>query len=153
MDILFTIGAVWVCLMSMAVFTQTNSYGHLMISLGAALTLSTYLYMDNKRVAELVLIAGDVFFWGGVAVIAAFGGRLEKERLRTSSWKEILLGKVPEHLQTRKISERAAVLQGALISILFAVIFYVAGDQQTALVLVVGVIVFAAYLGALAFKS
>jgi hypothetical protein len=135
--------------MSMGVFTQTNSYGHLMISIGAALTLSAFLFMDNKHFAEVILVAGEVLFWGGIAITATFGGTLEKERLRTSSWKEILLGRVPEHLQMRKVSERAQVVQALLISLLFALIFYIGNRQQEALSFLVIAIVFAAYLGSL----
>ena len=152
MQMLFTICAVWVCIMSAAVYSQTNSYGHLMISVGAALTLATYLFIDNSVLVELLLVAGDVLFWGGLAVVATFGRHLEKERFRTSTWQEIFLGKVPEHLQTRKISPRIQVIQGLITALLFAAIFYFGGRQQEALSFVTIAIVYAAYLGSLGVK-
>jgi len=146
MDIVLAIGAIWVCLMAMAVFTQTRSYGYLMISLGAALTLSTFSLMDSRHVAELALIAGRVLFWGGLAVTATFGSKLEKERLRTSSWKEIFLGKVPGRLQTQKVSEEVLLVQSTIISLLFAVIFYGADRKHEALSFLVIGVVFLVYL-------
>lgn len=146
MDAILTIILVWLCLTSGNVYTQTKSYGHLIASLGAALVLSSLLLRANEHLARVIGFTGEAIFMVGLAVVWTFGGALEKERLKTSSWKEIFLGQVPEHLQIQKVSEKSQVIGGLLISLLFAVVFYLAGERQTALVFLIGVIVFAAYL-------
>lgn len=151
MDILFTIVLAWLSLTYATVSTQTRSYGALMISVGAALTLLTLALTGNERVAWFTLIAGRLLFFGGFAVILTFEGARERERFRNSSWKEIIFGRVPEHLQTHKISEAMLLMQSGLISVLFAVILYVGDRKQEALSFLVIAIVFMAYLGSLGF--
>jgi hypothetical protein len=146
MDAVLTIVLVWLCLTSGSVYTQTKSCGHLLASLGAALVLLSLLFKANPYLARVTGFAGEAIFMVGLAVIWTFGRVLETERLRTSSWKEILLGNVPEHLQVEKVSEKSQLIGVILISLLFAVAFYLAGDHETAFVFLIGVIVFVAYL-------
>ena len=79
-------------------------------------------------------------------MLATFESKRERERLRSSSWKEILLGRVPERLQTEKISEKTRVLQGLFMSLLCVVIFYLAGKQEELTTFLVIAVVYAAYL-------
>lgn len=152
MDIIFTIVLAWLCLTYALISTQTGSYASLMISVGAVLTLLALAFTQDEKIAWFILVAGRVLFFGGFAVILTFEGAQERARFRQSSWKEILLGRVPEHLQSRKISERIQVIQGLLLSLLFAGIFYLVDRQQEALSFLVIAIVFVAYLGVLGVK-
>lgn len=112
-------------------YTQTESYGHLMVSLGAAFTLATFLLLYYTTIGWVVLIAGRILFFGGFAVLATFerAQERERERFRTSSWLQILVGRVPEHLQLHKITERLHVTLGSLLSLLSAALFHIAGRQ------------------------
>ena len=151
-DLVFLMGAFWVCMVYTSVHIQTASYGALMISLGVVLTILTFALTSNPVVARVVLLAGEVLFWGGFAVLATFESKRERERLRSSSWKEILLGRVPEHLQTEKISENNRVLQGLFISLICVVIFYVADRQEELTTFLVIAVVYAVYLILRVFK-
>ena len=130
MDILFKIGVAWIFLTYYFIYFQTGAYGHLMISLGAGLNLFAYLFMNNFSLVEIMSFLGSILFWGGLAVTATFGVKLERERLKTSSLKEILLGKVPKHLQKETMSERSRVIHGIISSLLFSVIFFSLGRSK-----------------------
>ena len=151
LDLMFKMVAAWIGLNFYSVYIQTRSYGHLLVSLGVVFTFLVNLFLDSEVVGRTLLILGRILFWGGFAAVATFGGSLERERLRRSSWKEILLGRVPDQLRTQRVGEKQQVIQGMLISLLFAGIFYLAGRQHEALSFLVIGIVYTAYLGSLGF--
>ena len=146
LDILFIIGVAWLSLIYASVFYQTRLYGALMISVGAFLNLLAFSLSHNRALVEAVLLAGQVLFWGGFAVLGTFERTLERERFRTSSWKEIFTGRVPEHLQRRKLNERSQLVGATLLCILAGAIFYSAGLYHEVITFVIIVIVFVAYL-------
>lgn len=146
MDILFKIGVAWFCVTYLSVYAQTSSYPHLITSLGAALNLVAYLFLDNAQLATILAVSGRTIFTVGLVITITFAGSLERERLKTSSWKEILLGKVPKGLQTNSLSEKAQMSAAFFLAILFAAIFYFSGDQYTSVSLLFIAVVLAIYL-------
>jgi cytochrome c biogenesis protein CcdA len=146
MDLIFKVCVTWLCLRSLAIYTQAKSYGHLMVFLGATFTLLTFLLLHHSFIGWVILIAGGALFWAGMATLATFEREEERERFRSSSWREILLGRVPERLQKQRITETRQVAEGLIISLVFALLFYQSGDRPLSLFLVVIGIVYAFYL-------
>ena len=146
MDIVLKVCVTWLCLRSLAIYTQAKSYGHLMVFLGAALTILTFSLLHHSSIGWVILISGGSLFWAGMATLATFERDEERERFRSSSWREILLGRVPERLQKQQITETRQVAEGLIICLVFALLFYQAGDYPLSLALVVIGIVYAFYL-------
>lgn len=146
LEIIFIIGVAWFMLMYLSVFAQTKSYGHLITSLGAALTLSSSLFSNSQDIAQLISSLGKILFFGGLAIVGTFGRRLEMERLRASTWNEILRGIVPKHLQSNKLSETNQVILGAFLSLLFGLITYLSGHREAAMIFVIIATVFVLYI-------
>jgi hypothetical protein len=147
MNIFFKLMAGWVCLNFFLVYVQTKSTGHLIASAGAFLVLSANLFLDDV-VGMIMLIGGKYLFWTGVAVIGSFGRRLEQERLRSSSWFQILVGRVPVGLQppsSKDSAERRQVIQGIIIAVLFGVIFYFGDEIGASIIFGIIAIVFGMY--------
>jgi hypothetical protein len=145
MDVLFTFGVGWLAIVYGSVFVQTKSYGALMVSLGAVATVLVSSLPSMPEIANLTLVVGKLSFWGGLAILATFDRKTEAERIRTSSWGEIITGNVPAHLQKTQMSQRARFVAVLLFSGLFAGVFFVMGNTQMAAVFLIIGLVFASY--------
>ncbi len=145
MGMLFKLGVAWLFLSYYFIYLQTNVYGYLVVSIGAALNLCAYLFLDHPVLARVVSISGTGLFWIGIGVLATFGMRLERERLHLSTWSEILRGLVPESIRTTRLTKQQQVAHGLIFSVLFAIIFFVVGDTVTAFSFVLLSVVFLLY--------
>ena len=124
MDTLFTFALGWISLIYASVFVQNRSYGALMVSVGALATMFTISLAMSREMANLLLLVGRLSFCGGVAILATFERHAEVERVRSSSWRELIMGKVPNHLQKVKILEKKRIAIGCFIAVSCAVIFF-----------------------------
>jgi hypothetical protein len=138
----------WICITYYSVYLQTNFYGYLVIALGALGSLSAYiLFPQQPQLATIITQASFVVFWIGIAIVATFGRKLERERIRLSTWSQILRGIVPEGLRKNELSKRKrlGLIHGILLCSLFVVIFYAAGDSVHALTLIAVIVVYILY--------
>jgi hypothetical protein len=94
-----------------------------------------YMFLNNAQVAVSMAVIGKILFFVGIGMTATLGIHVEKERLRLSSWREIISGVVPEHLRTRTLEAKDQIVPTVLSLLLFAIIFYTAGDEPTAVIL------------------
>ena len=145
MDIIFTFVLGWISVIYASVFMQNKSYGALMVSLGALATMFTTSLAMSREMAYLLLLVGRVSFWGGFAVLGTFERDAEVERIRSSSWRELIMGKVPNELQKVKVSEKKRIAIGCFISVSCAIIFFLAGSIPFATNLLVIAVVFGCY--------
>jgi hypothetical protein len=135
METIFKLGVAWIFVTYYLVFLQIRFFSYLVVSAGAFLNLMAYMFLNNAQVAVSMAVIGKILFFVGVGMTATWGIHVEKERLRLSSWREIISGVVPEHLRTRTLEAKDQIVPTVLSLLLFAIIFYTAGDKPTAVIL------------------
>jgi hypothetical protein len=148
MELFFKLAVAWICMTYYSVYLQTNFYGYLVIALGALGNLSAYIFFpQHPQLAKIISQSSFVVFWVGIAVVGTFGRKLERERIRSSSWSQIIRGIVPEGLRKNDLSKRKrlGLVHGLLLCSLFVVIFYAAGDSVHALALIAVIVVYILY--------
>ena len=144
MPLFFKLAVAWISITYYSIYLQTNFYGYLVISLAALGILSSYILLPQQpQLATIISQASIVVFWIGIAIVGTFGRKLERERIRSSSWSQILRGIVPEGLRKNELSKRnrLGLIHGILLCSLFVVIFYAAGDLVHALALIAVIVV------------
>jgi len=92
----------------------------------------SYMFLNNAQVAVSIAVVGKILFFLGIGMTATLGMHLERERLRVSSWSEIIRGVVPEYLRTRTLEVKDQIVPTLLALLLFAMAFYMAGDKAAA---------------------
>ena len=132
METIFKLGIGWIFVSYYLVYLQTRFWGYLLVSLGAFFNLFAYMFLTDARLAVILAVTGKILFFGGIAVTATFGMDLERERLRVSSWSEILRGIVPERLRTKTLNVRDQMMPALIMLGFLAVAFYVGGDKFAA---------------------
>jgi hypothetical protein len=138
--VLFVIVVGWLFLTHYILYAHTGAWYHLLILLGAALSFSYFFARSRWDLAGLLILLGSILLSAGVVSILTFGANRELERLRASSWKDILFGGVPQHLRTGSIDRRNGILLCSL-SLLFAFVLFKGGHVSGALNLaVIGVV-------------
>lgn len=146
MAVVFQIGLAWFFLTYYFVYTQTRSYGHLFVSLGAGSILIAHLFVERPVLLQLLAFGGKLVFFVGLVIIGTFGRELERERFRRSSWAEIFLGRVPDHLRSWQPTNVTGATHGTVFSMFLALLFYVAEELQTTLVFALMALLFICYL-------
>lgn len=136
MDLLFEIMVAWFFVIYYLIYMKTGGWYYLLTSLGAALNLLYLIVSGNWEFAGLLVLLGSTLFFVGLASTLTFGAKLERERMQASSWKELLVGRVPEHLRRQGPSERKSLTILSFVFLLSALITFEAGKPGLALDLV-----------------
>lgn len=142
MDLLLEIMIAWFFVTYYLVYVKTGGWYYLLISLGAALNFLYFVVSGNWEFAGLLVLLGSTLFFVGLASTFTFGASLERERMQTSSWKDLLIGRVPEHLCRKGPTERKALAILSFVFLLSALIAFEADKLGLALnVAVIGIVV------------
>jgi hypothetical protein len=146
MELFFKLAVAWICITYYSVYLQTKFYGYLVIALAALAILSAYIFGPQQpQLSRIISQAGFVVFWVGIAIVGTFGRKLERERIRSSSWSQIIRGIVPEGLRRGELSEHRQLVHSLILFPLFIAIFYAAGDSLEALALIAVIVVYIIY--------
>jgi hypothetical protein len=132
METTFKLGVAWIFVTYYLVYMQTRFFGYLVVSVGAFLNLMAYMFLNNAQVAGSIAVFGKILFFLGIGITGTLEMHLERERLRVSSWSEIIRGVVPEQLRTRTLEIKDQIVPALLALLLFAMVFYIAGDKAAA---------------------
>jgi hypothetical protein len=144
MDLLFKIGVAWIFVSYYLIYVQTKFYGYLIVATGAALNLCANLFLDKPVVGRAIAVVGTCFFWMGIGALGTFGLTRERERIRLSSWSQIVRGVVPDSLRT-PWTTRNQVAHCLIFLVLSMIVTFVAGELKMALIFALLAVIFLAY--------
>ncbi|HEY1268238.1 MAG TPA: hypothetical protein VGH16_13370, partial [Candidatus Binatia bacterium] len=97
-----------------SLYGATGAWYHLAISSGFLLEM-WYLNFHDREFAGLLSWSGSILLTVGLGWTMTFGAGQELERLRSSSWKDIIFGRVPANLLRKKNDNRNATVLSILL--------------------------------------
>jgi hypothetical protein len=98
----------------LSLYGATGAWYHLAILSGFLLEM-LYLNFHDREFAGLLSWCGSILLIVGLGWTMTFAADQELERLRSSSWKDIILGRVPANLLKEKNDRRDATVLAILL--------------------------------------